>query len=469
MVSSIIVVLFTSVSFLSFYRVGRRKSLFLGMSFAVLSLLMLKKSLEMIGFGEAMPISLEFNRLVFLIPNLVLTGVVILKMVRDRKFDIAMSRNSDIAFRAIKNSYNLKDTLSKFILYSNDDMRFDSVHIFLEGDSGLNYYTSVPESSSSGASCIEDILSVLPKEKSFVCDNTKIDSNFKSKRLSNYYSSIMSLPLILETKYMGVLVFVSSKMSAFPKKALIFGKELAYKASVILNNYKQLELINLYNKRAQFEETIRMFQRDTAHDIKAPLRGIKAAISLIMKKYSEDKELMLYLEEMDMAVESAMEQVRESISMIAEIDEDFDIEYLSEELRDLKKLADMENINIVEEINIFETIRGPKKSLRNMLRSVVKNAVEALENISKSNKEIKIKYYRDSDGKLVVQVRDNGIGLAPEIKEKVISNETFSYGKREGSGHGMLIARYIAEKLGGSVDIDSIEGEYTIVTIKLDI
>lgn len=104
-----------------------------------------------------------------------------------------------------------------------------------------------------------------------------------------------------------------------------------------------------------------------------------------------------------------------------------------------------------------------------MLRSVVKNAVEALENISKSNKEIKIKYYRDSDGKLVVQVRDNGIGLAPEIKEKVISNETFSYGKREGSGHGMLIARYIAEKLGGSVDIDSIEGEYTIVTIKLDI
>ena len=56
-------------------------------------------------------------------------------------------------------------------------------------------------------------------------------------------------------------------------------------------------------------------------------------------------------------------------------------------------------------------------------------------------------------------IRDTGIGIAPEDRERIFERfvklDTFT----QGTGLGLSICKSIAEQLGGSVGVDSVAGE----------
>jgi signal transduction histidine kinase len=68
-------------------------------------------------------------------------------------------------------------------------------------------------------------------------------------------------------------------------------------------------------------------------------------------------------------------------------------------------------------------------------------------------------------GRLVIEVRDRGEGMGPEVLSRVF--DAFFTTREGGTGLGLPIARRIAEAHGGTVFLESREGEGTVARLTL--
>jgi signal transduction histidine kinase len=75
---------------------------------------------------------------------------------------------------------------------------------------------------------------------------------------------------------------------------------------------------------------------------------------------------------------------------------------------------------------------------------------------------------RDLGDAVQVQVRDNGIGIAPEIKDKLFQPFFTTKPTGEGTGLGLSIAYdIVTQRHGGTITVDSEVGEFTEFTVRL--
>ena len=75
---------------------------------------------------------------------------------------------------------------------------------------------------------------------------------------------------------------------------------------------------------------------------------------------------------------------------------------------------------------------------------------------------------RDLGDAVEVQVRDNGIGIAPEIKDKLFQPFFTTKPTGEGTGLGLSISYdIVTQEHGGTITADSQIGEFTEFTIRL--
>ena len=69
------------------------------------------------------------------------------------------------------------------------------------------------------------------------------------------------------------------------------------------------------------------------------------------------------------------------------------------------------------------------------------------------------------DGKLVVQVRDDGCGLAPEVQAKLF--RPYYTTKKHGTGLGLFVIRQIVQAHRGTVTVQSAMGAGATFTVEL--
>ena len=73
-------------------------------------------------------------------------------------------------------------------------------------------------------------------------------------------------------------------------------------------------------------------------------------------------------------------------------------------------------------------------------------------------------------GQVVLRVRDTGIGIPPEARERIFDKfgqVEGSRGQRRGTGLGLTFVKMAAETMGGSVTVDSEEGKGSTFTVRL--
>jgi signal transduction histidine kinase len=75
---------------------------------------------------------------------------------------------------------------------------------------------------------------------------------------------------------------------------------------------------------------------------------------------------------------------------------------------------------------------------------------------------------READDAVEVRVRDNGIGIPPEIKDKLFQPFFTTKPTGEGTGLGLSISYdIVTQQHGGTITVESEPGAFTEFTIRL--
>ena len=70
---------------------------------------------------------------------------------------------------------------------------------------------------------------------------------------------------------------------------------------------------------------------------------------------------------------------------------------------------------------------------------------------------------------IVIEVADNGPGIPPEVMKKIWDPFFTTKEQGKGTGLGLSISQNIIRTLGGSIELQSKEGEGTVFTVKVPI
>jgi len=95
------------------------------------------------------------------------------------------------------------------------------------------------------------------------------------------------------------------------------------------------------------------------------------------------------------------------------------------------------------------------------------NASQAMPERSVKTNVIVVRTYTNSDGWAVIEVIDNGTGIAPETRGHIFDPFFTTKGVAEGTGLGLSICRNIIQSAGGSIDADSQVDRGTTFRVKL--
>jgi len=94
--------------------------------------------------------------------------------------------------------------------------------------------------------------------------------------------------------------------------------------------------------------------------------------------------------------------------------------------------------------------------LQQVLINLVINAFDAMRNTPLSRRKVVIATERNSDGAIRTSVRDYGVGIPEEVRDRIFDH--FFTTKAEGLGMGLGIVRSIVESHGGTVAAENVEG-----------
>jgi len=106
------------------------------------------------------------------------------------------------------------------------------------------------------------------------------------------------------------------------------------------------------------------------------------------------------------------------------------------------------------------------QEMRQLLIDLLDNAAFALNLISDREKAITIEVrYLARDEEVEIQILDNGMGISEDDLPKVFK-EPFTT-KDKGLGFGLFSVKRTVENQGGAIEVQSVEGAYTLFTIRL--
>lgn len=108
------------------------------------------------------------------------------------------------------------------------------------------------------------------------------------------------------------------------------------------------------------------------------------------------------------------------------------------------------------------------QKMRRILTALLDNAAFALQGVSDQEKTVTIEIrYLAQDEEVEIQILDNGRGISEDDLLKVFKEHFTTKGK--GMGFGLFSVKKAVESHGGTIDVQSVEGAFTLFTIKLPV
>ena len=217
------------------------------------------------------------------------------------------------------------------------------------------------------------------------------------------------------------------------------------------------------------------FISTVSHELRTPLTSIKGWAITLQYDKSNTPEILEGLKIIESETDRLSGMVEELLDFSKFISHKVTLKFDTISILDIygyifsyiKPREEREGFKFIHD-NIEEDIylTADFNRLKQVLVNVLDNSIKFL----KENGEITLKSFLDEDKKnIMIEIKDNGIGIPKEEISKV--KEKFFKGKTSKSknGLGLSISDEIMKLHGGSLEIDSIYGQWTKVTLKLPI
>lgn len=206
------------------------------------------------------------------------------------------------------------------------------------------------------------------------------------------------------------------------------------------------------------------------HELGNPINSVKAALSVLRANYDTfPREAVLdYLEQMSNElgrIEGLLRSLR-SFSMYEQLEPSaLDVrEFLESFAKLARPELERRGIRLVLEHGAHRQAFADARALRQAVLNLVANAADALEGVTAATLTLSS---RDEGGLVHLFATDNGVGMSAE--QLADAFKPFHTSKSQGTGLGLVITRKLLLKLGGTIALESRQGEGTTVHLTLPV
>lgn len=213
------------------------------------------------------------------------------------------------------------------------------------------------------------------------------------------------------------------------------------------------------------------FIQNISHEIKTPLSSIEGYATLLQSKNLSEEKRQLYVSKIINSTKRLSNLTSNILELTKLENQETDLITnnfsLSEQIREVILLYEevwtKKNIDFDIELDELQ-FNGNEQLLFQVWHNIINNAIK----FSKDNDVIEIKS-KVCDGKIVISIKDNGIGMNEEVKHRIF--EKFYQGDTShaisGNGLGLALAKKIIELHNGNILVESEVGDGSCFYVEL--
>jgi two-component system sensor histidine kinase ArlS len=216
------------------------------------------------------------------------------------------------------------------------------------------------------------------------------------------------------------------------------------------------------------------FVEDASHELRTPIAIIEGHLTLLARWGKDDPSVL----------QESLKASLEELSRLKNLTQDLLASSQAESIKAESEVSDPKRIigKVVDDFAVIhpeftfekdnslsEDVRLaiPEHHLKQILMIVLDNAIK----YSGQRRKIVISGMRHLDLEVQLQIADSGVGIAPEhiphVFDRFYRVDKARSRRIGGSGLGLAIAKRLVEAYGGTISLESVERQGTVVTITL--
>lgn len=292
------------------------------------------------------------------------------------------------------------------------------------------------------------------------------DFEFTIKKKNGEIATVLETAFAVRDKqgrikaYRGILRDVSQKKRA-ESQLKNYVNELALLNKQLAASETELKEINANKDK---------FFSIIAHDLRSPFTSLLGLADLMLEDFEqEDKDdLKVYAERIHKSahnvynlLENLLQWSRLQSGRLDRNPERFDLsEVVHQTLSLLKANAENKTIHLVNEVASKTFVNADRHMIFSVMQNLLSNSIKFTK---KGGHVIVNAKFRDGDYE--VTVRDNGIGIDPDVMEKLfridVHHSSAGTANEPGSGLGLVLSKELISQNSGKIWVESKPGEGT--------
>ena len=213
-----------------------------------------------------------------------------------------------------------------------------------------------------------------------------------------------------------------------------------------------------------------MLAAGIAHELNNPLSYVLSNLDFLHRALGPiprplgAEELLEYQQVLEDAREGSerMRQIVRQLKVFSRVDdahdEPVDLHRVLDSVTQMAASEIRPRARLVKQYGIVPAVRGNEGKLFQVFLNLVINAAHAIPEGLTDTHEIRLISRVDADGRVVVEVRDTGLGIAPEHVRRIFDPFFTTKAPGQGTGLGLSICDTIVRALGGTIRVESTPG-----------
>lgn len=252
-------------------------------------------------------------------------------------------------------------------------------------------------------------------------------------------------------------------------------------------NINRTQMLALEEAREMAERASRSkseFLSNMSHDIRTPMNAIVGMTAIATANIEDKKRVQDCLKKIALSSRHLLGLINDVLDMSkiesGKMTLNVELVSLREAMDSIIGIIQPQIKEKQQKFNVFiynissENVRCDSVRLNQILLNLLSNAVK----FTPEGGSIEVSLHEevsprgDDYVRILIQVKDNGIGMSEEFMEHIFDSFAREDSKRvhktEGTGLGMAITKYIVDAMGGSIEVNSTQGKGTEFLVTLD-